>query len=104
MSLKSWLVIILLLIPCSSFAQSTDQIRTRTELIAALCLPNQDQQSREKLLNSHPELVNPELLTDLNQLAAAFYRLSPDQSSAIYEVAIEVAIHLRGPKLIATTY
>ncbi len=104
MSLKSWLAIVLLLIPCSTFAQSTNQIRTRNELIAALCLPNQNQQAREVLLNSHPELVNPELLTELNRLADAFYRLSPEQSFIIYEVAVQVAIHLREPELIGTTY
>ncbi len=104
MSLKSWLAIVLLLIPCSSFAQSTDQIRTRTELMAALCLSSQTPQSRELLLDAHPELVNTELLTDLNKLADAFYRLSPEQSFTVYEVAVQVAVHHHDPRLIGVTY
>jgi CHAT domain-containing protein len=105
MLLKSWSLIILFLTPTLVFAQSTERpIQTKIELVSALCRPSQDRQSREILLNSNPKLVNTGLLTDLNELAAAFYRLSPEQSLAIYEVATQVAIKLNDPKLIATTY
>jgi CHAT domain-containing protein len=105
MLLKSWFLIILFLTPTLVFAQSTERpIQTKIELVSALCRPSQDRQSREILLTSNPKLVNIGLLTDLNELAAAFYRLSPEQSLAIYEVATQVAIKLNDPKLIATTY
>jgi CHAT domain-containing protein/lipopolysaccharide biosynthesis regulator YciM len=105
MLIKSRLLVMLLVTPVLVFGQSTDRsIHTKIELVSALCRPSENRQSREILLNSHPELVNKELLTDLNELAAAFYRLSPQQSSAIYEVATQVAIKLDDPRLIATTY
>jgi CHAT domain-containing protein len=91
--------------PVLAFAQSTErQIQTKTELVSALCRLNEDQQSRELLLKSHPELVNSQLWRDLNDLASAAYLISPEQSLNIYDVAIQVAGQLNDPKLLATTY
>ena len=105
MLIKLWVIIIVVISPVLAFAQSTERpIQTKTELVSALCRLDQDQQSREVLLNSHPELVNGQLWKDLNDLASAAYVLSPKQSLDIYEVAIQVADQLHNPKLLATTY
>ncbi|MDX6499598.1 MAG: hypothetical protein QOG23_2858 [Blastocatellia bacterium] len=105
MLIKLWVIIIVVVSPVLAFAQSTERpIQTKTELVSALCRLDQDQQSREVLLNSHPELVNGQLWKDLNDLASAAYVLSPKQSLDIYEVAIQVADQLHNPKLLATTY
>src|SRR5258706_13581362 len=105
MLIKLWVIIIVVVSPVLAFAQSTERpIQTKTELVSALCRLDQDQQSREVLLNSHPELVNGQLWKDLNDLASAAYVLSPKQSLDIYEVAIQVADQLHNPKLLAITY
>jgi CHAT domain-containing protein len=105
MLIKLWVIIIVVVSPVLAFTQSTERpIQTKTELVSALCRLDQDQQSREVLLNSHPELVNGQLWKDLNDLASAAYVLSPKQSLDIYEVAIQVADQLHDPKLLATTY
>jgi CHAT domain-containing protein len=105
MLIKLWVIIIVVVSPVLAFAQSTERpIQTKTELVSALCRLDQDQQSREVLLHSHPELVNGQLWKDLNDLASAAYLLSPKQSLDIYEVAIQVADQLHDPKLLAITY
>jgi CHAT domain-containing protein len=105
MLIQLWVIIIVVVSPVLAFAQSTERpIQTKTELVSALCRLDQDQQSREVLLHSHPELVNGQLWKDLNDLASAAYVLSPKQSLDIYEVAIQVADQLHDPKLLAITY
>jgi CHAT domain-containing protein len=106
MPIKLWSIILLLLSPVLAFAQSTErQIKTERELVSALCRMPHDQPSREVLLKSHPELVDSQLWRDLNDRAvAAYYAQSPQESLAIYEVATEVAAHLRDQKLLAATY
>lgn len=105
MSFKCGFIIVLLLAPPVLLAQLPDrQIRSEGELVSALCRLNQDQQSREQLLKSHQQLVDSQLWKDLNDRAAAFYALSPAQSLAIYEVAIQVAAQLRDQRSLATTY
>jgi CHAT domain-containing protein/Tfp pilus assembly protein PilF len=105
MLFKYGIVIVLLVLPPLLSAQSSErQIQTEGELVSALCRLNQDQQSREQLLKSHEQLVDSQLWKDLNDRAAAFYALSPAQSLAIYEVAIQVAAQLRDQRSLATTY
>lgn len=87
-------------------AQSTERsIQTEVELVSVLCRAKQDEQSREQLLKSHPQLVNSQLWSALTSHAVAdYYGPSPQQSLATYEIAIQVASRLQSPKMLATTY
>ena len=105
MVFKYGIVIVLLLAPQILVAQSSERrIQTEGELVFALLSLNHDQQSIARLLESHPQLVNSQLWKDLSDRAADFYTISPDQSLAMYEVAIQVAAQLHDQKLLATTY
>jgi CHAT domain-containing protein len=106
MLFKLWAIILVFVLPLLALAQSTErQIKTERELVSALCRMPQDQPSREVLLKSHPQLVDSQLWRDLNdRAAAAYYGQSPQESLAIYEVAIQVAAQLRDQKLLAVTY
>ncbi len=106
MSLTFRSIIVLLLLPLLTLAQSPgQQIQTEAELITALCDVQRDQPAKEFLLKTHPELVNSGLWRGLSDKAsAAYYTQSPQQSIAIYEVAIQVATQLHEPKLLAKTY
>jgi CHAT domain-containing protein len=106
MLFKLWAIILVFVLPLLALAQSTErQIKTERELVSALCRMPQDQPSRELLLKSHSQLVDSQLWRDLNdRAAAAYYGQSPQESLAIYEVAIQVAAHLRDQKLLAVTY
>ncbi len=106
MSFKFSIAISLLLSPPVLLAQlPARQIQTEGDLVFALCRLNQDRQSREQLLKSHQELIDSQLWRDLNErAAAAYYTRSPEQSLAIYEVAVQVATRLGDQKLLATTY
>lgn len=105
MLFKYGIVIVLLLSPPILVAQSSERrIQTEGELVFALLSLNHDQQSIARLLESHPQLVNSQLWKDLNDRAADFYTISPDQSLAMYEVAIQVAAQLHDQKLLAKTY
>ncbi len=106
MSSKLWAIILVFVSPLLALAQSTErQIKTERELVSALCRMPQDQLSREALVKSHPQLVDSQLWRDLNErAAAAYYGQSPQESLVIYEIAIEVAAHLRDQRLLAVTY
>jgi CHAT domain-containing protein len=106
MLFKLWAIIVVFVLPLLALAQSTErQIKTERELVSALCRMPQDQPSREVLLKSNSQLVDSQLWRDLNdRAAAAYYGQSPQESLAIYEVAIQVAAHLRDQKLLAVTY
>ena len=106
MLFKLWAIILVFVLPLLALAQSTErQIKTERELVSALCRMPQDQPSREVLLKSNSQLVDSQLWRDLNdRAAAAYYGQSPQESLAIYEVAIQVAAHLRDQKLLAVTY
>lgn len=105
MLFKSFAALVLWLLPALAFAQSSaPEIETEPQLISALCRLQQDRQSREALLKSHPQLVDGRLWRDLNDLAAAAYTLSREKSLPIYEVAVQVAVQLDDQKLLARTY
>jgi CHAT domain-containing protein/Flp pilus assembly protein TadD len=97
--------LILLASPLWSFGQSSDRnVQTENELAATLCAQG-GESAREQLLASNPRLVNKDLWEALNSRAAtAYYVSSPEQSLASYNVALEVAAHLKSPRLLATTY
>jgi CHAT domain-containing protein len=106
MSLKYRSLIVLVLLPLLALGQSTEhQVQTEAELISALCDASRDQESKKLLLKTNPELVNSSLWRALSDKAsAAYYNEPPQQSLAIYEVAIQVATQLRDPKLLGKTY
>lgn len=105
MLLKFCCSIALSLLPLIALAQGGRlQVHTERELLAALCAPQQDQQSRDVLLKANLNLVTAGLWDDLNGLAlAAYYNQLPERSLAFYEIAIQVASQLNDSKLIATT-
>src|SRR4029077_17796211 len=106
MSLKLCAILILVLSPLLAFAQTgAPRIETEVELVSALCRPHEDEQSREQLLKLHPQLVNNQLWNNLiRSAAAAYHGPSPEQSLAIYEIALQVVSQLRSPQLLAKTY
>ena len=106
MSLNLRAILILFLSPLLAFAQSGEaKIQTDVELVSALCRPQEDKQSREQLLKSHPQLVNNQLWSALiRSAAAAYHGPSPEQSLAIYEIALQVVSQLHSPQLLAKTY
>jgi CHAT domain-containing protein/tetratricopeptide (TPR) repeat protein len=105
MSRKILTVLILFVSPLFSFGQSSSRdIQTETDLVVVLCT-QEGEPAREQLLVSHPRLVNKDLWQALNSRAAtAYYISSPEQSLATYNIAIEVAVRLKNPRLLATTY
>ena len=106
MTQKIVVVTVLLLLPLMGLAQTTERdIKSETELAAALCHIQKDEQSKDALLNTYPQLVNSRLWEDVMRRAvAAYYQETPDRALKIYEVSIQVATKLRDPKLFARTY
>lgn len=99
-------IVIVFLSPLIALSQSAEPtIQTEVELVSVLCRAHEDEQSRGQLLKSHPQLVNNQLWETLTSLAAAaYYGATPEQSLAVYEVALQVAGELHSPKLLGTTY
>ena len=97
MSLKLRIILILLLSPLLACAQSVERsIQTEVELVSVLCRAHENEQSRDQLLKSHPQLVNNRLWSALTSRAVAdYYGPSPEQSLATYEIAIQVASFLQ---------
>jgi CHAT domain-containing protein/uncharacterized protein HemY len=106
MSLNLRAILILFLSPLLVVAQSGEpRIQTEVELASVLCRAHEDEQSREQLLKSHPQLVNNLLWSALTRSAvAAYHGPSPEQSLAIYEIALQVVSQLHSPQLLAKTY
>ena len=106
MSLNLPAILILFLSPLLAVAQSDEpRIQTEVELASVLCRAHEDEQSREQLLKSHPQLVNNQLWSALIRSAgAAYHGPSPEQSLAIYEIALQVVSQLHSPQLLAKTY
>ena len=106
MSLNLRVILILLLSPLSGFAQLGEaRIQTEVELASALCLAQKDEQSREQLLKSNPQLVNNQLWNALIRSAVgAYHGPSPEQSLGIYQIALQVASKLHSQQLLAKTY
>src|SRR5687768_11676735 len=102
-SLRLRTFFLLVLLPLTTLAQSPNhQIQTEVELSSALSDVQRDQESKERLLKIHPNLVNTQLWSTLiDKASAAYYTQPPEQSIAIYEVAIQIATRLRDPKLLA---
>src|SRR5688500_240770 len=78
---------LLVLLPLTTLAQSPNQqIQTEVELVTALSDVQRDQESKELLLKTHPNLVNTQLWSTLiDKASAAYYTHPPQQSIAIYE-------------------
>src|SRR5437867_1052781 len=103
MSFRLRSLVVVFLSPLLAFAQSGEQqIQTEKELVSALSDNHAGLSSRELLLKAHPQLVNTRLWSELSDQAAAAYNGQlPEQSVAIYGIAIQVANHLHEPKLAA---
>jgi CHAT domain-containing protein len=97
---------ILLLLPLGVLGQSVDQqITNEAELASILCRGQKDEQSRDALLRTYPQLIDGRLWEDITRrAAAAYYEESPERALKIYEVSIQVANKLNDPKLLAKTY
>lgn len=106
MSLWARIFVVIVLSPLLALAQSSEQqFQTESELVSALCENSETPSSRELLLKAHSQMVSTHLWSELNDRAAAAYNLLlPDQSVAIYGIAIQVARQLNQPKLLARTY
>src|SRR6266545_500655 len=106
MSLNLRAILILFLSPLLAFAQSGEpRIQTEVELASVLCRAQEEEQSREQLLKSYPQLVNNQLWSALiKSAAAAYHGPSPEQSLEIYEIALQVVSQLHSPQLLAKTY
>ncbi len=106
MAHKIAVVPVLLLLPLMALAQTAEQqIRSEAELASALCHVQKDEQAREALLRTYPQLIAGGLWEDVTRrAAAAYYQESPERALRIYEVSIQVATKLRDPKLLARTY
>ncbi len=105
MSPKILTFLILFVWPLFSFGQSPKRdIQTESDLVEVLCA-QEAEPAREQLLASNPRLVNKDLWDTLNSRAAnAYYISSPEQSLATYNIAVQVAAHLKNARLVATTY
>jgi len=99
-------IVIGLVVPLFALAQSGEStVRTESELVNQLSRPNLDEKSTGQILESHAQLVNDQLWNALIRHAATdYYQTSPQQSLAMYRVAIQVASRLNNPRLLATTY
>jgi len=90
----------------SVFAQSSERrIESEGELAVLLCRTHEGEQARDLLLRSNPKLINTQLWSALTYRAAAdYYERSPAQALATYDVALEIAMRLKSPRLLALTY
>src|SRR5712691_1292647 len=103
MSFRLRTFVIVFLSPLLAVAQPGErQIQTEPDLASALSGNHESPSSRELLLKAHSQLVNTSLWSELSDRAATAYNgLLPEQSVAIYEIAIQVASYLQAPKLVA---
>src|SRR6266536_2892728 len=113
---QSYVVTVMIFILCSLLLLSIfpliatgqdreSSIQSEADLVSALCSKETNQPAIQSLIESHPQLINSDLWTDVNKQAVlAYYSQSPERSIAIYNIAIQVAAQLRDPKLLAATY
>src|ERR1051325_9196343 len=93
-------IVIAVVFPLFAFAQSGERtVHTESELVYRLSRAELDERSTAQLLEAHPQLVNDQLWNALIHRAAAdYYETSPQQSLAMYRVAIQVANQLNNPR------
>ncbi len=100
-------VLFILNLPISSFSQtpSTTSVENEDVLIAALVNAAKDGQAMDILLDTHPTLVTSRLWEKMSSRALSAYHFKgPDQSLALYGIALKIAVRLQDGRRTATTH
>ena len=85
-------------------AQQSETIKTESDLIVALVKANKAQGEISKVLETHASLVTPNLWDHLMAVASQMFYQNPEKAFVLYDVAREVALHLKDQRRLATTY
>src|SRR5688572_15981949 len=85
-------------------AQQSDTINTESDLIVALVKANKAQSETSKVLETHSALVTANLWNELMALASQMFYQNPEKAFVLYDLAREVALHLKDHGRLAKTY
>lgn len=85
-------------------AQQSETIKTESDLIVALVNANKAQGEISRVLETHASLVTPNLWDQLMAVASQMFYQNPEKAFVLYDVAREVALHLKDQRRLATTY
>jgi CHAT domain-containing protein/Tfp pilus assembly protein PilF len=85
-------------------AQQSETIKTESDLIVALFKANKAQGETSKVLETHASLVTAKLWDQLMTLASQMFFQNPEKAFVLYDLAREVALHLKDHGRLAKTH
>jgi CHAT domain-containing protein/Tfp pilus assembly protein PilF len=85
-------------------AQQSETIKTESDLIIALVKANRAQGEVAKTLETQTSLVTANVWDKLMALASQVFYQKPEKAFVLYDVALEVALHLKDQRRLAKTY
>jgi CHAT domain-containing protein len=88
----------------SSQAQESETIKTESDLIIALVKATRSQGDISTVLETHASLVTVNVWDQLMALASQVFYQSPEKAFVVYDLAREVALHLKDQGRLAKTY
>jgi CHAT domain-containing protein/tetratricopeptide (TPR) repeat protein len=84
--------------------QQSDSLKTESDLIVALVKADKAQGEVAKLLETHTSLVTANLWEQLIALASQVYYQNPEKAFVVYDVARQIAVHLKDQRRQGKTY
>jgi CHAT domain-containing protein/tetratricopeptide (TPR) repeat protein len=85
-------------------AQQSETIKTESDLIVALFKANKAQGEISKVLEAHASLVSANLWKELMAQASQMFVQNPEKAFVLYDLARQVALHLKDPGRLAKTH
>ena len=85
-------------------AQQSETIKTEPDLIVALFKANRAQGETSRVLEAHASLVTANLWRELMALASQMFVQNPEKAFVLYDLAREVALHLKDHGRLAKTH
>ena len=85
-------------------AQQRDTLTTESDLIVALVKANRAQGEVTNLLETHASLITANLWEQLMALASRLYYENPEKAFVVYDVARQIALHLKDQRRLGKTH
>src|SRR5688500_3249118 len=85
-------------------AQQSETIKTESDLIVALVKANKAPGETSKILETHASLVTANLWNEFMALASQMFYQNTEKAFVLYDLAREVALHLKDHGRLARTY
>jgi CHAT domain-containing protein/tetratricopeptide (TPR) repeat protein len=85
-------------------AQQSETIKTESDLIVALFKANKAQGETSRVLEANASLVTANLWNELMALASQMFAQNPEKAFVLYDLARQVALHLKDHGRLAKTH